>query len=101
MRIKYIKDAPRGKAGSTDKVTDFEANILILIGLAELDNTIYFDEQSQFTLVTESRSLVNPNQILEPTKPTKPTEPIEPTEPTKPKPKTKSKAKATTKTDNG
>ena len=91
MKIKYIKDAPNGPAGMTDDVSDFHGNILILTGFAELDNTIYFDEQSQFTLVTESRSLINPNQIFEPT---------EPTEPTEPKPKTKSKAKATTKTDN-
>lgn len=85
MNIKYIKDAPNGPAGMTDDVSDFHGNILILTGLAELDNTIYFDDQSQFTLVTESRSLINPNQIFEPTEP---------------KPKTKSKAKATTKTDN-
>ena len=91
MKIKYIKDAPNGPAGMTDDVSDFHGNILILTGFAELDNTIYFDEQSQFTLVTDSRSLINPNQIFEPT---------EPTEPTEPKPKTKSKAKATTKTDN-
>lgn len=85
MKIKYIKDAPNGPAGMTDDVSDFHGNILILTGFAELDNTIYFDDQSQFTLVTESRSLINPNQIFEPTEP---------------KPKTKSKAKATTKTDN-
>jgi hypothetical protein len=88
MKIKYIKDAPNGPAGMIDDVSDFHGNILILTGYAELDNTIYFDDQSQFTLVTESRSLINPNQIFEPT------------EPTEPKPKTKSKAKATTKTDN-
>lgn len=35
MDIKYIKDAPNGPAGSTDTVTDFEGNILILTGLAE------------------------------------------------------------------
>ena len=38
MRIKYIKDAPRGKAGSTDTVTDFEANALITLGYALIDN---------------------------------------------------------------
>lgn len=90
MKIKYIKDAPNGPAGMTDDVSDFHGNILILTGFAELDNTIYFDDQSQFTLVTKSRSLVNPKQIFE----------NEPTEPTEPKPKTKTKAKATTKTDN-
>ena len=35
MDIKYIKDAPNGPAGSTDKVTPFEGNILILTGFAE------------------------------------------------------------------
>ena len=89
MKIKYIKDAPNGPAGMTDDVSDFHGNILVLTGLAELDNTIYFDDQSQFTLITESRSLVNSKQVFEPTEPTEPTEP-----------KTKSKAKATTKTDN-
>ena len=85
MKIKYIKDAPNGPAGMTDDVSDFHGNILVLTGLAELDNTVYFDDQSQFTLITESRSLVNSKQVFEPTEP---------------KPKTKSKAKATTKTDN-
>ncbi|WP_165767612.1 hypothetical protein [Psychrobacter sp. DAB_AL32B] len=36
MKIKYIKDAPNGPAGSNDDVTDFEGNILILTGYAEL-----------------------------------------------------------------
>lgn len=36
MKIKYIKDAPNGPAGSNDDVTDFEGNILILKGYAEL-----------------------------------------------------------------
>lgn len=35
MDIKYIKDAPNGKAGTTDTVTDFEGNLLINLGLAE------------------------------------------------------------------
>ena len=37
MNIKYIKDAPNGPAGSSDVVTDFEGNILILTGYAELE----------------------------------------------------------------
>jgi len=40
MNIKYIKDAPNGKAGSLDTVTDFEANILIKTGFAEIDDSI-------------------------------------------------------------
>lgn len=36
MKIKYIKDAPNGPAGSNDDVTNFEGNILILTGYAEL-----------------------------------------------------------------
>ena len=52
MKIRYIKDAPNGPAGMTDDVSDFHGNILVLTGLAELDNTIYFDDQSQFTLIT-------------------------------------------------
>lgn len=36
MKIKYIKDAPNGPAGSNDDVTYFEGNILILTGCAEL-----------------------------------------------------------------
>lgn len=35
MKIKYIKDAPNGPAGSNDDVTDFEGNVLILTGYAE------------------------------------------------------------------
>lgn len=35
MNIKYIKDAPNGKAGTTDTVTDFEGSLLINLGLAE------------------------------------------------------------------
>lgn len=37
MNIKYIKDAPNGPAGSTDTVTEFEGNILVLTGFAEID----------------------------------------------------------------
>ena len=74
MKIKYIKDAPRGVTGTLDDVTEFEGNILISIGLAEM-----FDD----TEATEA------------------TEPTEPTEPkAKPKPKAKSKASATV-TDDG
>lgn len=89
MKIKYIKDAPNGPAGMTDDVSDFHGNILVLTGLAEVDDNFYFDGQSQFSFVTESRSLVNPKQVFVPT---------EPTEPTEPKAKRKSKTKATTKT---
>lgn len=39
MKIKYIKDAPNGPAGTNDDVTDFEGNILILTGYAELAET--------------------------------------------------------------
>lgn len=35
MEIKYIKDSPNGKAGTTDTVTEFEGNILIKTGFAE------------------------------------------------------------------
>ena len=35
MKIKYLKDAPNGAAGTTDDVTDFEGNILIKTGHAE------------------------------------------------------------------
>lgn len=38
MNIKYIKDAPNGPVGSTDTVTEFEGNILILTGFAEIDD---------------------------------------------------------------
>ncbi len=37
MKIKYIKDAPNGPAGTNDVVTEFEGNILILTGYAELE----------------------------------------------------------------
>ena len=99
MKIKYIKDAPNGAAGTTDDVSDFHGNILVLTGFAEIDSTVYFDGQSQFSLVTESRSLINPNQVFEPTDLTEPTEPSKPTETPKPKTKAKPKAKAITKTD--
>lgn len=39
MKIKYIKDAPNGPAGTNDDVTEFEGNILILTGYAELAET--------------------------------------------------------------
>jgi len=73
MDIKYIKDAPNGPAGSIDTVTDFEANILIKAGFAEID------------LGTEPEPPVDPNLFVGP--------------PTEPKAKPKPKAKATTKTD--
>lgn len=38
MKIKYIKDAPNGPAGMADEVTDFEGNILVLAGFAEVDS---------------------------------------------------------------
>lgn len=37
MKITYIKDAPNGPAGSSDEVTEFEGNILVLTGFAEVD----------------------------------------------------------------
>lgn len=37
MKITYIKDAPNGPAGSADEVTEFEGNILVLTGFAEVD----------------------------------------------------------------
>lgn len=37
MKIKYIKDAPNGPAGMLDDVTEFEGNILVLTGFAEVD----------------------------------------------------------------
>ena len=81
MKIRYIKDAPNGLAGTTDDVSDFHGNILVLTGFAEVD------ESSSL----ESEPPLDPNLFVGP--------PTEPTEPTEPKPKTKSKAKATTKTD--
>lgn len=38
MKIKYIKDAPNGAAGTTDDVSDFHGNILIKAGFAEADD---------------------------------------------------------------
>lgn len=35
MKIKYLKVAPRGNPGEIDEVTEFEAKILIKVGLAE------------------------------------------------------------------
>ena len=89
MNIKYIKDAPNGKAGTTDKVTDFEGSLLIQLGFAQPDTTFYFDDQSMFEPANKHQSLINPKQIYS----------TEPTEPTEPKTKPKSKAKSTTKTD--
>ena len=37
MKITYIKDAPNGPAGSSDEVTEFEGNVLVLTGFAEVD----------------------------------------------------------------
>ena len=37
MKIKYIKDAPNGPAGTTDDVSDFHGKILVLTGFAEID----------------------------------------------------------------
>lgn len=39
MKIKYIKDAPNGPAGMLDDVTEFEGNILVLTGFAEVDES--------------------------------------------------------------
>lgn len=36
MKIQYLKDAPNGKAGTLDEVSDFHGNILIKTGHAEL-----------------------------------------------------------------
>ena len=36
MKIKYIKDAPNGAAGTTDDVSDFHGNILVITGFAEV-----------------------------------------------------------------
>jgi len=38
MKIKYIKNAPNGAAGTNDNVSDFHGNILIKAGFAEADN---------------------------------------------------------------
>lgn len=38
MKITYIKDAPNGPAGTTDDVSDFHGNILVLTGFAEIDD---------------------------------------------------------------
>ena len=35
MQIKYLKDAPLGKAGDIAKVTTTEANVLIRLGIAK------------------------------------------------------------------
>lgn len=75
MKIKYIKDAPNGPAGTTDDVSDFHGNILVLTGFAEVDDGTD----------PEPEPPVDPNLFVGP--------------PTEPKPKTKSKAKETTKTD--
>ena len=82
MDIKYIKDAPNGPAGSIDTVTDFEANILIKAGFAEID------------LGTEPEPPVDPNLFVGP-----PSSPVEPELPVEPKPKAKAKSKATAKTE--
>ncbi|WP_333954198.1 hypothetical protein [Psychrobacter sp. S4(2024)] len=73
MKIKYIKDAPNGPAGMLDEVTEFEGNVLVLTGFAEVDDG------------TDPEPPLDPNLFVVP--------------PTEPKPKTKLKAKATTKTD--
>ena len=37
MKIKYIKDAPNGAAGTRDDVSDFHGNILVKAGFAEVE----------------------------------------------------------------
>ena len=35
MKIKYLQDAPRGNKGDTAEVPDIQANVLIMLGIAE------------------------------------------------------------------
>ena len=35
MKIKYLQDAPRGNKGDMAEVPDIQANVLIMLGIAE------------------------------------------------------------------
>lgn len=39
MKIKYLKDAPLGKAGDTADIPTMQANVLIKLGIAEPHQT--------------------------------------------------------------
>ena len=56
MKIKYIKDAPNGPAGTTDDVSDFHGNVLVLTGFAEIDDSIELELPTEPKPKTKSKA---------------------------------------------
>lgn len=56
MKIKYIKDAPNGPAGMLDDVTEFEGNVLVLTGFAEVDDGTDSAPQTEPTAKSKSKA---------------------------------------------